>query len=52
MLSVEGSPSCAVPMPTLMTEVPWAFSALAEKMPFSTSANRVVLPRPPLPVGP
>ena len=40
-------------MPTLRTDVPSFFSALAEKMPFSVSVNWVRLPLPPrLPDGP
>ena len=34
------------PMPTPRTVVPRAFSALAEKIPFSTSMNRVYEPGP------
>ena len=39
--------------PTAMTLVPLAFSALAEKIPFSTSMNLVIAVEVcPMPVGP
>ena len=41
-----GSAVIASPTPMVMTRVPSALIALAEKMPFSTSRSRLKLPLP------